>query len=205
MPAHIPGKGKGNAAMSLSIRNDGTGYGASARALHWLSAFAVIAAWLAGQTVDAFGRDWEPAVVLAHVTLGVSLVALLALRLAWRLADPPPPAEPSRFDPWAARAAHAGHWVLYALLAAALAAGIVHQFARGNALPVFGLFDIASPWERDRAFVRATKEVHETLANALLIVALAHAAIALAHHYVLKDRTLVKMLPGLAVSRRSGA
>lgn len=181
--------------MSLSIRNDAAGYGAAARALHWLTAFAVLGAWLAGQLVDAFGRDWEPAVVFTHVTLGVSLVALLALRLAWRFADPPPAAEPSRFDPWAARAAKAGHWLLLALLAGALFVGVVHQFSRGNALPVFGLFEIASPWARDRALMRSTKEVHETLANALLIVALLHAAAALAHHYVLKDRTLLRMLP----------
>ncbi len=181
--------------MSLSIRNDETGYGAAARTLHWLTAISVLAAWLAGQTVDAFGNAWEPTVVYAHVTLGVALIALFALRLLWRFVDPPPPAEPSRFDPWAARAAHVGHWVLLALLAGALVAGVVHQFSRGNALPVFGLFEIASPWARDRAFVRATKEVHETFANALLVVAFLHAAAALAHHYVLHDRTLVKMLP----------
>jgi cytochrome b561 len=178
----------------MGMRNDETGYGAATRALHWVTALAVPAAWLAGQVVDAFGRAWEPAVVFAHVTLGVALVALLALRLAWRAVDPPPPALPSRFDPWAARAATAGHWLLYALLAGVLAAGIVHQFARGNALPVFGLFEIASPWARDRAFVRATKEVHELLANALLIVALGHAAMALAHHRFLKDATLRRML-----------
>jgi cytochrome b561 len=38
--------------------------------------------------------------------------------------------------------------------------------------------------------------VHELLANALLILAGIHTAAALMHHYVFRDRTLVRMLPG---------
>jgi cytochrome b561 len=43
-------------------------------------------------------------------------------------------------------------------------------------------------------------EVHELVANALLIFAALHAAAALIHHYVFHDRTLVRMLPGRSVS-----
>jgi cytochrome b561 len=30
--------------------------------------------------------------------------------------------------------------------------GIILQFARGDALSIFGLYEIASPWTKDRAF-----------------------------------------------------
>ena len=73
-------------------------------------------------------------------------------------------------------------------------AGIVLQFARGDALSIFGIADIASPWITDRAFARSVKEVHEILAHTLMIVAGFHAA-ALFHHWVLRARTLAKMLP----------
>jgi cytochrome b561 len=69
------------------------------------------------------------------------------------------------------------------------------QFARGNALPVFGLFEIASPWSANRSFARSMKDVHEVLANTLVILAVLHAAAALAHHWLLRDRTLLRMLP----------
>ena len=69
------------------------------------------------------------------------------------------------------------------------------QFARGNPLPVFGLFEIASPWLRDKNFAHNVTEVHEVFANALLILAGLHASAALAHHWVLRDRTLLRMLP----------
>ena len=72
------------------------------------------------------------------------------------------------------------------------------QFARGHALPLFGLGEIASPWPADRTFARSVKGVHELLANALIILALLHAAAALAHHWFLRDRTLRRMLPGVA-------
>ena len=90
--------------------------------------------------------------------------------------------------------------VLYALLVAVPVSGIVLQFARGDSLPLFGLAEIVSPWTRDRAFARSVKEIHEVTANALVILAAFHAAAALVHHWVLRDRTLLRMLPH---SRRS--
>jgi len=74
-------------------------------------------------------------------------------------------------------------------------AGVVLQFARGDAIPVFGLVEIASPWLKDRAFSKNVEEVHEVLAHTLMVVAGLHAAAALIHHWVLRDRTLRRMLP----------
>jgi cytochrome b561 len=38
--------------------------------------------------------------------------------------------------------------------------------------------------------------IHEILANTLVILAALHAVAALIHHWVLRDRTLIRMLPG---------
>ncbi|MDC6663042.1 cytochrome b/b6 domain-containing protein, partial [Leclercia adecarboxylata] len=97
---------------------------------------------------------------------------------------------------WPNLPAKAAHGMLYALLIAIPTVGVLPQFARGEALPVVGLFDIASPWVGDRALARSLKEVHETLANLLMILAGFHAAAALFHHYRLRDATLARMLPG---------
>jgi cytochrome b561 len=70
------------------------------------------------------------------------------------------------------------------------------QFARGDALQLFGLFEIPSPWLANRTFARTAKEVHEVPANGLVILAGFHAAAALVHHWVFRDRTLVRILPG---------
>jgi cytochrome b561 len=176
----------------MQLRNSATGYGAVALSAHWLTVALVALAWLVGM----FGEELADAAgVLAHVSLGLAFVVLLVLRLGWRLFDPPPPLEATRFGPWLNGAARLSHVVLYALLIAVPLAGILLQFARGEAIPVFGLFDIASPWIKDRALARSLNEMHETLANLLLIVAAVHAAAALAHHWLLRDRTLARMLP----------
>jgi cytochrome b561 len=129
-----------------------------------------------------------------HIFAGLMILAVLVVRLLWRLVDPPPPPEPTVLGEWLDRAGRLAHYVLYALLIAVPLAGIVLQFARGDALSLFGLFEIPSPWPANRAFARSVKEAHEVLANGLVIFAGLHAAAALVHHWVLGDRTLVRML-----------
>ena len=176
-------------------------YGTVPRLLHWLTVILVIAAW----TLGTFGDDLPkgPARetgLFIHISAGLMILMALVLRLAWRVAEPPPPPEPNEFGRWlgafADPAARLAHYTLYALLIAVPIVGIVAQFARGNALPLFGIAEIASPWLRDRAFAHNVTEIHEILANALVIVAGFHAAAALVHHFVFRDNTLIRMLPG---------
>jgi len=181
----------------MALRNSRQDYGSVARVAHWATALFVLLAWPLGQFRDVFTRGApRDAGLSVHMALGV--IILFVLRLVWRALDPPPPAiQADRFEPWLGYAATAGHLLLYALLIATPILGIVMQFSRGQALPVFGLFDIPSPWTMDRAFFREMLGLHELAANTLGVVALGHAAAALFHHWALRDRTLARMLPGL--------
>ena len=180
----------------MSFRNSPDRYGAVSLTLHWLTAVLIVAAWLLGTFDDVLPKGpARDAGLFAHITFGLAMLGLLAMRVAWRLADPPPGPEPATAGLWAQRAAHFTHWMLDIWLAGVIIAGIVLQFARGRPLPLFGLAEIASPWMADRAFARSVKEVHEVLANALLVFAILHAAAAMFHHWILRDRTLVRMLP----------
>jgi cytochrome b561 len=84
---------------------------------------------------------------------------------------------------------------LYLLLLAVPAAGVLTLFAGGEALPVFGILDIPSPWVKDRAFKHSIKDVHEYLAHGLVALAAMHAVAAIVHHRVYRDNTLKRMLP----------
>ena len=176
-------------------------YGLTPRFLHWLTVILVILAW----TLGIFGDDLPkgPARetgLFVHISAGLLILIALIMRLAWRAVEPPPPPEPNEFGRWfgtfADPAARLAHYTLYALLIAVPIAGIVAQFARGNALPLFWITEIPSPWIRDRAIAHNLTEIHEILAHALMIVASFHAAAALIHHFVFGDRTLIRMLPG---------
>ena len=183
----------------MPLRNSQQDYGAIARSAHWATALFVLLAWLLGQFRDVLPRGApREAGLSVHMVLGLGVILLIVLRLAWRALDPPPPAiVAKRFEPWLGYAATAGHLILYVLLIATPIFGIALQFSRGHALPVFGLFDIPSPWVADRAFSRQIIGLHELAANALGVVAAGHAAAALFHHWALRDRTLARMLPGL--------
>jgi len=176
------------------MNDNANDYGVLAKLLHWVGALCVVVAWLLGTFIDDLPKSAEAKVLFVHMSLGLTVVALLILRLGWRFARPVPTLA-TKLGRWADFVAVAMQWLLLALMIAVPVSGIVLEFARGQSLPLFGLAEIASPWPRDRAFARSVKEVHETVANVLLVFATFHAAAALFHHFVLKDSVLTRMLP----------
>ncbi|MGZ3410166.1 MAG: cytochrome b [Xanthobacteraceae bacterium] len=181
----------------MQVFNSSERYGLVSLALHWLTVAFVILVWSLGQGGDLLPKGApRDAGLFIHMSSGLAIVVLVAARLAWRVFDPPPPPEPTPFGYIGEISARLGHFALYALLVLAPVLGILTQFARGNPLPIFGLMNIASPWVADRTFARSVTGIHELLSNALVIVALLHAFAALAHHWLLRDRTLSRMMPG---------
>jgi cytochrome b561 len=97
-----------------------------------------------------------------------------------------------------ALAARLGHISLYALLLATLVLGATDAIVRRDSL--FGLAHLPSIDLTPAARHAADKQVvsaHRTCANLLLWLAGAHALIALAHHVLLRDGVLARMVPGL--------
>jgi cytochrome b561 len=181
----------------MQIRNTQERYGAIPQLLHWAVAALVVLAWLLGTFGDAFPRGPARAAALfVHSSAELGMVALLVVRVLWRMADPPPPPERTFLGEAVDFVGQLSHFGLYALMFAVAAVGVAAQFANGDALPIFGLFDIASPWPADRAFARASKEAHDVLANGLMALVVLHVAAALVHHWFFRDRTLIRMLPG---------
>ena len=165
--------------------------------MHWVTAIRVIVGWVLGQFNDAFSKGPPRAFAIwTHMTLGELVILFLVARLAWRFANPPPPLETMRLGRPLEIASRVSHWTLYAPLLVVPFVGIVVHLKRGNALSIFGLWEFASPWPTDRAVARSVLRVHAVLANALLILAGIHSGAVLIHHYVVRDRTLARMLPG---------
>jgi cytochrome b561 len=180
----------------MQVGNSAERYGAVPKTIHWLTVVLVIAGWLLGQFGDDLPHTMHAVGVTTHIAVGTTIFVLLIARLAWRFINPPPPPEQTALGGIGEIGAKIIHFVLYALLVAIPIIGTIVQFARGHALPIFGLWEIASPWARDRAFAKAMLEIHELMANALVVLALLHGVAALMHHFVLGDRTLRRMLPG---------
>lgn len=172
-------------------------YGGVVQFLHWATALLVIVAWVLGTFGDDLPKGAaRSAGLFVHISAGLAVLAIVAVRFLWRFVDPPPPPIETPLGAWLDRAGRFAHLTLYVLLVAVPVVGIVTQFAGGQPLPLFGLGEITSPWVADRAFAHSVKEVHELLANALVAIAGVHAAAALGHHWIFRDRTLKRMLPG---------
>jgi cytochrome b561 len=181
-------------------------YGPTSRVLHWLTALLVVVAWSLGTFgEDLFGEGDEAAGAAAglavHMSAGLAILLIAALRFPWRVANPPPPSEANEFNRWLISwtdpAARITHYALYVLLFAVPILGILLQFSRGHAIPLFGVAEIASPLAANRGLAHNLKEVHELAAHLLVIIALFHAAAAVMHHVVFRDSTLVRMAPWL--------
>jgi cytochrome b561 len=172
-----------------------TRYSPTAQIYHWLTVILVVGAW----TLGILGDDLPRGPIrhygeLIHVACGESVLFLLVLRLALRLASAAPGAE-THGSPLATYAAKIVQLCLYFLLFAVPAAGILTLFYGGEPLTIFGIYDIASPWLKNRELKHNAGEIHELFANLLLSLAGLHAVAALLHHYVLKDSVLKRMLP----------
>lgn len=156
--------------------------------LHWLTALAVVVAYLSSGDPSEARHALSGQV---HVASGLAVFLLVLIRLPTRLLAGVPAIEAA--PRWQQRAARTAHTALYALLFAVPLAGWAEladktaQFSLvGWALP---LPDAGAVW------VRALGSAHTALGDALVWLAGLHAAVALAHHYLLRDTTLTRMLP----------
>jgi cytochrome b561 len=82
------------------------------------------------------------------------------------------------------------------LLVAEAALGFSFRWGAGRPMAFFGTGIAPMIAEIARPLRRELREFHEWIGWAIIVLALIHALAALYHHYVLKDRVLVRMLPG---------
>jgi cytochrome b561 len=176
-------------------RNTDDGYGLVAVVLHWLVAVVVVGLFALGLwMVELTYYDaWYRRSTDIHKGIGILLFLVVLARLGWRLVNPRPVPEPthSRLERVAAAVTHV---LFYVLLFAVTTAGYLISTADGRAVDVFGLFRVPAtiaglPGQADIA-----GDVHLALAIALIALAGVHALAALKHHFIDRDRTLLRML-----------
>lgn len=158
---------------------------------HWLTAILVVVQWVGAHYIDAFPRG--PLRVDArstHILVGAALIGVLLARLAWRASGGRRLAPVDH--PLARVLSKATHHLLYVLLGAVLALGLANAWERGDNL--FNLVKIASFAPTNAALKHQIETLHEWAANALLIVAGAHAEAALAHELLGRQPVLRRML-----------
>jgi cytochrome b561 len=190
-------------------------YTNTAIVLHWLIAAAILfmiplGFWMHRAILDPADRALAYKAFQFHKSLGLTILALSLLRLAWRFTHAPPPL-PAPMPAWEKLAARTAHWLFYVLMIAMPLTGWLYvstgwslQYGVYLNVPTvwFGLFQIPHlPFFENaadaarKAGAVATLATHWALAwGAVALIAL-HVAAALKHQFVDRDETMAHMAP----------
>ena len=180
----------------MSLKNTTDRWGGISQLLHWTIAVLILTIGAVGLLMGELPRSpkwfW---VYTAHKSLGLTVLVLVIVRIAWRLyagAPQPVPGTPR----WQAKLASLTHAAIYLLILAMPLSGWLYDSASGlRPLRWFGLVEVPKISPPNEAIAGAMHETHELLFWELLALVAGHAAAALYHHFFQRDATLSRMLP----------
>lgn len=180
----------------MTLKNTARRWGSVSQALHWLIALLILLLGIVGLSMGELPKTpkyfW---VYTAHKSLGISVLALVVVRLGWRLYAGTPEPEPGT-PTWQERIASATHWLLYALIFAIPLSGWLYDSASGlRPFHWFGLFEMPKLSPPDEQLRVLSHFAHEWGFWLLIAMVLAHAGAAFYHHLFQRDATLARMLP----------
>jgi cytochrome b561 len=129
-----------------------------------------------------------------HKWAGVTAFLLVWFRLFWRVTHRPP-ALPDTMPKVMQLAAHAGHFLLYALMIAIPLSGWLMSSAKGFQTVWFGVLPIPDLLGKNKELGDLLQTVHMSLNLLFVAVIAGHTGAALKHHFIDKDDILTRMLP----------
>jgi cytochrome b561 len=170
-------------------------YDSVAVALHWLLAVALIAQVALGFYLQEIPRNTPPRGwwVNLHKSTGLVLLALILVRIGWRLAHRPPPL-PAIVSAAQRRLAAWGHAVLYVVMLALPLTGYVASNFSKWGVKFFNVIELP-PWgPQDKRLYDLFNDAHQTLAIVFTLLVVAH-VVAAVRHLALRDGVFARMWP----------
>jgi cytochrome b561 len=171
-------------------------YSSLSISLHWVMLILLVAVYACMELRSYYpkGSDFREGLKMWHFMLGLSVLLLVVIRIIARLTATCPPIVPEP-PAWHTLLAKLTHLALYGFMIGMPIAGWIILSASGKAIPFFGM-DLPALVGPDKALANQVKEVHEAVATIGYFLVGLHAVAALYHHYVVKDDTLRRMMPG---------
>jgi len=177
----------------VPARNASDSWGSVAKILHWLIALGVLTAAVVAKVSEELSSsrdryEW----MVSHKSLGLTLLALMLIRVAWRMSNPSPDL-PASMPRWQRLAARLTHWGLYLVLLWMPITGWLAHSASGLPLKWFNWFKVPGLVGKDKALKGLAENLHEWGFWLLIALFIVHVAAALKHHFIERDDTLRKM------------
>jgi cytochrome b len=77
------------------------GYGPTPKLLHWVTVVLVALVWMLGTFGDELSEgSARDTGLFAHISIGLAILVLAAVRVPWRIANPPPKIVATEFGRW---------------------------------------------------------------------------------------------------------
>jgi cytochrome b561 len=185
----------------MPLENTDRRYGAIAMTLHWVMAAIIVGLVAVGlymaRLPDVGFDKTKITLIIYHKAFGILVLALVVVRLAWRVGSILPRLVEG-LPEWQMVAARFVHLCFYALMLALPITGWLMSSAAGFPVSFFGWFnlpDLIAYSERRFQFFLA---LHQWLGYTLIPFIAVHVAAAVGHHFVYRDATLRRMLPSRA-------
>ena len=168
-------------------------YTRTAVALHWVVAGIIICAFSLGLVVsDMHFSPQKLKLVAYHKWLGITVLALVALRGIWRLTHQAPALPP--MPAWQQIGAKFTHALMYTLMFVIPVSGWLFSSADGYQVVYLGILPLPNLVAKNKLLADALGDIHATFAWLMFYVLLLHVAAALKHHFLDRDETLRRML-----------
>ena len=176
------------------LKDSRSGYGLISIVIHWISAALILFLFGLGIYMVDLGYydDWYHKGPELHISLGLVVLLLMFARVVWRIVNPTPEElSAKRAQNLAAKLVKLG---LYAFIFIVLVSGYLITTAEGQPASMFNLIKFPVLTELSSQNVDLAGAIHEYLAWGIVLLVALHVAGALFHHFVVRDRTLVRML-----------
>lgn len=181
-------------AAASSRAQPSDSYRPLAIALHWITAALVLFMIAAGLAMLRLPEgETQNLLFNLHRSTGVVLFPLVLFRLIYRWRNPPPPL-PDDLAPIQKLAAHGTHYALYGLLLLNPLLGWWATSAYGAAVEVYWLFELPPLVAQNKPLSETLLMFHSLVGIAIALLVAMHIGAALFHHFVRRDRILLRML-----------
>jgi len=194
----------------MTLRNTARSYGSMAKTFHWLTALLIITIIPVGLVANDLAHDIRDSAIATtssdlirvfflfslHKTLGVVIFLVALARILWAMTQPKPGLlnADNRVESFAAETVH---WLLYGSLVLVPLTGWIGHAATSGFAPIRWPFGQDLPFvPKDPDLAATFAGLHGVLEKVLVVALILHIAGALKHHFVDRDTTLRRMLPG---------